>query len=79
MSGVPQKAEWIIRYDDGNDKATVSYDTTSKHCPDSIRIEFSSDQWVYIDAQDAPWFAARLIDAAVAINDAVLTGREKAS
>lgn len=53
MSAALRKGGWALTYDDGNDKVTVSFDTTSEHCPASINVEYSSDQWIYVDAEDA--------------------------
>lgn len=66
-AATPRKGEWALSYDDGSDKVTVSFDTTSEHCPTSISVEYSSDQWIYVEAEDAAWVAARLLDAAAAI------------
>ena len=77
-----RKGEWALSYDDGSDKVTVSFDTTGERLPDSISVEYSSDQWVYVDAADAAWVAARLLDAAAAIrkargtSDALLAERD---
>jgi hypothetical protein len=59
--------KWVLTYDNGSDKVAVSFDVGSEHCPTSINIEYSSDQWVYVDVGDAAWVAARLLDAAEAI------------
>jgi hypothetical protein len=70
-SGALRKGEWSLSYDDGSDKVAVSFDMTSEHCPAAIGIQYSPDQWVYVDAEDAAWVAARLLDAAAAIAKAL--------
>lgn len=60
----PRKAEWALHYADGSDKVTIKFDLGSEHCPTSIGVEYSSDQWIYVEAEDAAWVAARLLDAA---------------
>lgn len=64
---IARKAEWALHWPDGNDKVVIKYDTTSQLLPAHIQIETSSDQWIYIDAADAAWIAARLLDAAEVI------------
>lgn len=64
----PKKAEWAIEYEDGLIKAAVCYDTTSKYCPRNIDIEGIGDG-VSIHPEDAAWVAARILDAANAINE----------
>jgi hypothetical protein len=70
MGAALRKGEWALFYDDGSDKVTVGFDVTAKHAPLTIRVEYSSDQWVYVDVEDAAWVAARLLDAAEAIRKA---------
>lgn len=71
MSAAPlRKGEWSLTYDDGSDKVSVSFDVTREHCPTGISVQYSSDQWVYVDAEDAAWVAARLLDAAEQIRKA---------
>lgn len=62
----PKQAKWSIHHNDGSDKHEVSYDNTSKYVPDSIEITSGSDN-IYVDCEDAAWIAARLLDAARAI------------
>jgi hypothetical protein len=69
-----RKGSWALSYDDGSDKVAVSFDTASEHCPTRISVEYSSNQWVYVDVEDAAWLAARLLDAAEAIRNATARG-----
>lgn len=67
MSEQLRKGEWALFYEDGSDKVTVSFGTTAEYAPDTIKVEYSSDQWIYVAAADAAWVAARLLDGAAAI------------
>lgn len=64
------KGSWTLFYPDGSEKVTVSFDTAGEYCPDKVSVAYSSDQWIYVDAADAAWVAARLLDAAAAIGKA---------
>ncbi len=70
MSEVPRKAEWCLTFDDGSDRLTVSFDTTSQHLPESVTVRSSDDFMLYLDLNEIEWVAARILDAKAAITKA---------
>jgi hypothetical protein len=67
---IPSAAKWAIRFeDDSADKLSVSYDLKANHFADCVEIkQYESREWeLQIEHGDLRWLAARLIDAADAI------------
>ncbi len=66
---IPCAAKWAVYFDDGGERLTVSYDQRDDYWRDKVKVvaNESDDSSVHVDLGDARWLAARLIDAAIAM------------
>jgi hypothetical protein len=67
---IPNAAKWSQFYSDGSEGLSVSYDTEGQYFPNAVQISpygHNSDSAIYIDLENVRWLAARLLEAASAI------------
>ena len=68
QSRIPNAAKWLLLSDDNSERLEVSYDLASNWGDEVLICSNDSSDWqVRIESHDLRWLAARLLDAASAI------------
>lgn len=68
-ASIPDAQSWSLEYPAGDKEMTVSYDLNAAYFSDCVRVnQYDSDSFeIQVEHHNLRWLAARLLDAAQAI------------